>query len=33
MNSKIATPHPLPEVHPRAVPDALLEALKSRFGE
>ncbi|NCP39283.1 MAG: FAD-binding protein [Rhodoferax sp.] len=32
MNITLATPHLLPEIQPRAIPPALLDALKARFG-
>jgi D-lactate dehydrogenase (cytochrome) len=32
MNAPAALTHLVPEIHPRPVPDAMIEALKSRFG-
>src|SRR6478609_11608093 len=33
MNAPTAVNHLVPEIHQREVPDALLEALKTRFGQ
>jgi len=31
MNAPLGSSHLLPEIHPRAMPEALLEALRQRF--